>query len=243
MPEKETTQGLLQRIHRIHRQLSVLAARRKETERQVFLRQKKRGVAQDALKKVKEDQKALYLVAKEKEAAFNQSEAGLKKRRGQLFEAKNNKELQSLKDQIEVDQKTNDRLAEEVLELMGKADDFSAEVTKASAAIEAAEKEIVAAQATMDAEIPIITTDVDRLSGELTEAIRAIPRDFRGPYDRVEKSFGGENGLAPVVEHSFCGHCRQQIPIRYVAQICEDIPFTCLSCGRLLYLPEGFVLK
>lgn len=234
---------LLQRLHRLHRQINELHSRRTRADRKVTIAQKKLTDAQANLEAVKAEQTELFLAAKEKESLFAQSETALSKRRTQLSEAKNNKEYQSLKDQIDADQLVNNRLADEALELIGKAEDFSAVLDKATKLVEEAKQSIINAEHEVAEEGPMIAADVERFSAKLSEAETELPRDFRGPYERMIKAFGGENGMAPVVDQSFCGNCRQQIPIRYIAQICENKPFICQACGRLLFLPEGYVLK
>lgn len=243
MSETKNLPELMERIHRYHRQLNTLVNRFQSAERKVVIQKKKKEAAVAAFEKTKSDQTDILRQSKEKETLFNQSEAALAKRRSQLSEAKSNKEYKSLKDQIEADQVTNNRLADEALELLSKAEDFSSVVDQAKAAVNEAEKSIAEAEREVADERPEIEKDIAHFNALLAEAVVELPRDFRGHYDRLVKSFGGEGALAPVVEQSFCGFCRQQIPIRYVAQICENKPFICQSCGRLLYLPEGFVLK
>ena len=243
MAETKNLPELMERIHRYHRQLNALANRLKNAERKVVIQKKKKDDAVAAFEKTKSEQTDILRQSKEKETLFSQSETALAKRRTQLSEAKNNKEYQSLKDQIDADQLTNNRLADEALELLSKAEDFSSEVDQAKAAVDEADKNIAEAEREIAEEKPEIEKDIAHFNGLLAEAVVELPRDFRGYYDRLVKNFGGEGALAPVVEQSFCGYCRQQIPIRYIAQICENKPFVCQSCGRLLYLPEGFVLK
>ena len=243
MSEMKNIPELMERIHRYHRQLNELANRIKNGERKVLIAKKKQADALLALETRKSEQTAILLESKQKETLFSQSEQALAKRRTQLSEAKNNKEYQSLKDQIDSDQATNNRLADEALELLSKAEEYSSEVEKAKAATEEAQRGIAAAEQEIAEERPEIEKDIAHFSSLLTDAVAELPREFRGHYDRLVKNFGGESALSPVVEQSFCGFCRQQIPIRYIAQICENKPFVCQSCGRLLYLPEGYVLK
>lgn len=243
MTETQNTPELLQRIHRLHRQLNELAGRRQRAERRVRAAEKRKNDAIVALEGTKKEQTVLLLQAKERENLFGQSESALTKRRTQLSEAKNNKEYQSLKEQIDADQHINNRLADEVLDLMGKAENYSAEVEKAKTFIAESEAGIATAQKEWEAELPVLDTDIVHFTGALADAVEAMPRDFRGLYKRIVDRFGGEEGMAPVVEQKFCGSCRRQIPIQYIAKLCGNEPFSCQSCGRFLYIPEGFVLK
>lgn len=243
MSETPNVPELLQGIYRFHRQLNELAARQKKADRKVQIAQKKRNDALAALEAVKKEQTELLLAAREKEKLVAQSEAALNKRRTQLSEAKNNKEYQSLKDQIETDQGMNNRLADEALDLMEKAELFEENIASAKEEVAASEKAIVEAEALVREESPILAQDIELFSGKLAETVGRLPREYRGIYERMVAAFGGENGMAPIVDQSFCGNCRQQIPIRYIAQICENKPFVCQSCGRLIFIPEGFVLK
>lgn len=243
MSESQNIPELLQRIHRYHRQLNELAARRTKADRKVQIARKKHQDALARLETVKKEQTQIVLAAREKEKLVAQSEAALAKRRTQLLEAKNNKEHQSLKEQIDTDLASNNRLADEALDLMGKAEEFETHIADVTMEITEAEKGIAASEALVQEEGPILVQDIELFSGKLAETIELLPREYKGIYERMVALYGGENGMAPIVDQSFCGNCRQQIPIRYIAQICENKPFVCQSCGRLIFIPEGFVLK
>lgn len=233
----------MSRLHSLHRQLKTLASRQTQGEHKVRVQKRKIADATARFDEVKAKHTELILKAREKEDRFNQSEEGLKRRRTQLNEAKNNKEYQSLKDQITADQMINDRLAEEVLEMEEEATNFFPTVEAARKEIADAEKGLADAEKGLKENAPLIAEDIDRVHNNLAEEEKKLPREFQGLYHRLIKNFGGESALTPVVEHSFCGNCRQQIPIRYIAQICENKPYVCMACGRLLYLPEGFSIK
>jgi len=47
----------------------------------------------------------------------------------------------------------------------------------------------------------------------------------------------GEDSLAPV-EGGCCGGCSQTLTVQMLNLLKLDKPVFCMSCGRLLYLPE-----
>ena len=243
MSEEQTIPELMSRLHSLHRQLKTLASRKTQGEHRIRVQKKKIADATARFDEIKGRHTEMVLKAREKEDRFNQSEEALKRRRTQLNEAKNNKEYQSLKDQISADQMINDKLAEEVLEMEEAASDFAPNVEAAKKEITDAETGLADAQKDLEENAPRIAEDVARINADLAVEEAKLPREFQGFYHRLVKDFGGDTALAPVVEHSFCGNCRQQIPIRYIAQICENKPYVCMACGRLLYLPEGFTIK
>jgi len=243
MSETRNNAALLQRIHRYHRQLNELAARQTKAKRRILFARQEEAEAAARRDEAKKAQQELIVARKDKENQVAIGEKELAKRRTQLSEAKNNKEYQSLQDQIAVNKANNDALADEAFELMEQAEAYDGTIEKIDGEIVEAQKKIAAAEAQFREENPVLEQDIAHFKAELARAAEELPRAYRPLYDRAVQSYGGELGLAPIVDQSFCGYCRQQIPIRYIAQMCEDQPHICESCGRLVYLPEGYILK
>ncbi len=224
--------------------MKTLASRKKQAEHQILVQKKRISDATAHLNAVKEEEQARTLKVREKENLFNASEESLKKRRGQLSEAKNNKEYQSLRDQITLDQRANDLLADEVLEMDEELSKFQKDVVEAARKeLDAANEGLATAERELAENAPVIDQDMIDVQEKLKGEEEKLPRDFKGIYQQLVKGLGGENSLAPVVEKTFCGNCRQQVPIQFIAQLSANKPYVCMSCGRLLYLPEGYSIK
>ena len=78
--------------------------------------------------------------------------------------------------------------------------------------------------------------DVERLEGDLKKAEATLPADFRDAYNRIVKSRGSD--AMAQVEGDSCGGCFQHITANTHNALAMGRAVFCLSCGRLLYLPE-----
>ncbi|MDR1959176.1 MAG: hypothetical protein LBQ54_09080 [Planctomycetaceae bacterium] len=235
---------LMCRIHGIHRQLTDLKSRLDRGPRMLRAQENAMNQINGRLESVQAEYAVLMKFAKEKERMLNSSEASIARRKVQLQEAKSNKEYQALKLQIGADETANDVLASETLEAIEKAEQFSVNVDTVKEELNQSLKNQEKTKKTIEEESPVIQREIQRCLGLLTEAEKEIPIKFREPYRRLVRGMGGEQALAAVDQQHYCTGCRQLIPVNLVAQVVQgDAPITCKSCGRLLYLPEGFILK
>ena len=235
--------SLMEDIHNIQRQLSDLNSRLQRGPKMLKAQENAVNRLLAQLEQVRGEHHQLSKTARYKEEQLAQSENALNRRREQMQEAKNNKEFQALKLQIQADEAANSVLADEALEAIEKADNFMPH-------IEAAEKELQAAQdlwkktqESIEKELPLVEADIVRCSDRLKIVEQKVPKEFKDIYLRLARSMGGEQALAWVTDGNFCGGCRQLIPINFVAQVVQGKPVTCKSCGRLLYAPKGFTIK
>jgi len=246
MSDLNTEKGiapLMEEIHNIQRQLSDLSSRLSRGPKILKVQEDAANNALAKLEKVRSEYHQIQQAARYKEEQLGQSENALKRRREQMQEAKNNKEFQALKLQIQADEAANGVLADETLESLEKAEKFAPNIAAAEADLQAAKDLLKKSESTIAEEKPVIEADIARCSERLNTAEQKIPKDFREIYTRLTRSMGGEQGMAKISEGNYCGGCRQLIPINFVAQVIQGKPVTCKSCGRLLYAPEGFSVK
>ena len=231
---------LLGRLERIQRQLADLHSR---LRRGPLLAKSQEATIQNLQQKLEQAQarqKALILDLKEKERRNLESENAIARRKTQLAESKNNKEFQALKAQIAADEEANSLLADEVLEAMEKSENFVQVVLDAEAELKKAIKNHETSQKQFQAEEPTIRADLQKYTGELQAAENELSREFREVYDRLVKSHGGDQALAVITNQKFCGGCNQTVAINLIALVIQGRPVPCSSCGRLLYVPEGY---
>jgi hypothetical protein len=238
----ETNQlnALLGELHRIHRQLSDLNSRKAKGPRVLKAQQGHVAQLTEKLEEIRRHHQRLVLEARELEKKLSSGEEAVRKRQGQLQEAKSNREYQGLKDQIAADEAANGVLAEEALEAMEKSEAFVAEVETAGVALEKAKEMVAKTEAQLAAETPGIEADLERCGQILAESEKGLPGNFRDLYQRLVKSRGGEDSLAPVQNSVYCGGCNQQVPIHFINEVAQGKPIQCKACGRMLYLPEGY---
>lgn len=235
---------LMGRIHRIHKQISDLRGRLERAPRLLQAQQANEAKIKERLEKVKEEYQTLLKLARDKEKHFTISEEAITKRKTQLQEAKNNKEFQALKLQINADEAANSLLADETLEAMEKAERFYPKVSEIEEELKKSHEIQEKTQKTIEKESPALQVEIERCQKLLEEAETEIPFKFREPYHRLVRGLGGEQAMAAISDQNFCGGCRQLVPINMVSQVVQgETPLLCKSCGRLLYVPEGFTIK
>jgi len=111
-------------------------------------------------------------------------------------------------------------------------------VVAAEQALAKGKEDAAKAKEAVAAERPGIQEDVERLQAEMKEVEQGLPGEFKESYNRLVRS-RGEDALS-LVEGHYCSGCNRQIPINRINELMMGKPVTCLSCGRLLYLPEEY---
>ena len=232
----------LRTIHSLYRQLKTLASRYKSAQLRVNVQKKKVAETQAHYDELKQKHTEMVLCAREAEDQFNLIDAAIKRRKTQLDEAKSNKEYTSLKEQIAEDQMRNDALADDVISLTEKAENFAPAVEEAKAKIAEAQEAQAAAEEELRALVPVIKEDSQRIQDDLRKKIQEVDSEFATPLRQALRSFDGDDAMAPVENGNICGGCRMEIPMRYIVALCEGHPYTCCSCDRFIYLPKDFTI-
>jgi predicted nucleic acid-binding Zn-ribbon protein len=227
---------LLELIHRIHRQLADLRERQERGPRQVKAREANAAkleaeltAAQDAVKqaKVTSDRKQLDLKANEQRIADWKVK---------LNACSNNKEYQTMIDQIAAAEMAGSVLADEILETMEKSDVLELAVAEVKKRVEAGKNEVTKFRDMVAGEAQNITGDITRLEAELTEAEKQLPTEFRDEYRRVIRGKGAE-GMAKM-EAGVCEGCGKQVTLNMQNHLMLGKPVFCTACGRLLYTAQ-----
>lgn len=234
---------LMEEIHQIQRQLSDLNSRLQRGPKMLQVQENAANQVMARLEQARGEYHKLLQASKSKEEQLTQSENALNRRREQMQEAKNNKEFQALKLQIQADEAANGVLADEALEAIEKTENFAPNIETIEKELQTANDLREKTKKTIEEELPRIEADIVRCSERLAVAEQNIPKEFKEIYLRLTRSMGGEQALARIAEGNYCGGCRQLIPINFIAQVIQGKPVTCKSCGRLLYIPEGFSVK
>lgn len=233
-----TTAESLRTLHRIHQQLRDLKERRERGPRRVRARQANLARLEEEREQAYAAEKRLHMDIDEKNLELSSKETAVEKRKAQLQQASDNKEYQALKDQIAAAEMANSVLADEILEAMEKQDELAGKVAEADAAVAKAKEEVRQTEEEVQAALPEIEGEIARLEGELKECEEGLPGEFKEQYARVVRA-KGEDALAPL-SGEFCGGCNQHVPVNDIANMMLGEPKICRSCGRLLYVPEGY---
>ncbi|MFZ5832104.1 MAG: zinc ribbon domain-containing protein [Planctomycetota bacterium] len=227
---------VLRSLHRIHRQLTDLRERLDRGPKRVKAAETYIAHCEKALADTQAELKRLKVVADQKQLQFKSGEQKIKDLKAKLNAAQSNREYQALKDQIAADQMANSVMEDEVYEALVQIDTHQPKVGEEQQNLKAAQEKAAAVRKEVEAELPTIRGDIDRLEAELKVAEATLPEDIAELYQRGVRQ-KGEDALA-AVEGSVCGGCSQVIPVNVISQVMLGKPIFCKVCGRLLYMPE-----
>jgi predicted nucleic acid-binding Zn-ribbon protein len=227
---------LLELLHRIHRQLADLRERQQRGPRQVKARENnvakleaELAAAQDAVRQAK-------VTSDRKQLDLKSSEQRIADWKVKLNSCSNNKEYQTMLDQIAAAEMAGSVLADEILETLEKSDQLEAGVGEVRVRLDAGKSDLVRYRDAMAAEGQVISGDVARLEAELIEAEKRLPGEFREDYRRVIRGKGAD-GMARM-EAGVCEGCGKQVTLNSQNHLLMGKPVFCTACGRLLYAPQ-----
>jgi uncharacterized protein len=230
------TAEVLRELHRIHRQLADLRERRDRGPKQIRAHEANVKRLDEELGKVKNDSLGARKSVDTKQLQLRSIEDKLNTLQNRLSACSTNREYQALQEQIAADKVASSVLEDEILDALGKVDDFKPLVAKAEGILAKGREEFEKVRNTVNDQLASIEGDVARLEGELREVEVQLPPEFRRDYDRVIKA-KGEDALAPA-DSDVCGGCFQQLTPNMMSHLKMGQAIFCKSCGRLLYLPE-----
>lgn len=230
------TAAALQELHRLHSQLSDLRGRLERGPKQVAAHRANVAKLEADLKAANELVKDTRKAADAKQLDIKAQEDRIAKWEGQLNSAKSNAEFSTLQEQIAAGRMAASVLEDETLELLGRIDEYVAEVGRHEKNVAAGEEELKKVETNVAATAETLRAEVTRLEGDLTTAEGQLPGDFKADYRRVVSAKGAD-GLAPF-EDGVCQGCGQSSTLQMESDLRASKPVFCKSCGVLLYLPE-----
>ncbi|MCA9103818.1 MAG: phospholipase [Pirellulaceae bacterium] len=227
---------LLRTLHRILKQKTDLESRMARGPKVVAANTALVKNCEDQLSAAKELSLKTRMAADEKQVQLKQREQRVERLKGQLDAAANNKEFQTLKEQIAADEQANSVLADEILELLEAYDTRGEEVKEAEAKLATAQRELAATQSRIDADRAMLEGELARVLEELAKTEADIPGDLLDTYRRQVKA-KGENCLAEV-DGNICGNCYQTLSPQVLNSLMLNRTVPCGGCGSFLYLAE-----
>ncbi len=226
----------LRTLHRIHRQHSDLKDRLSRGPRQIQAAELAVKKCETDLGQAKDAFKQAKMASDEKQLQLKHRESKLVDLQAKLNMAQSNKEYQLLKDQMAADKQANSVLADEILETLEKIDQLQVAVKTAESHLNKTKEELTKVRGRVSDQQQGLETELARVRAELDAAEGSLEGDFKDNYLRLSRSMG-EDSLAPV-EGGCCGGCSQTLTVQMLSLLKLDKPVFCMSCGRLLYLPE-----
>lgn len=225
--------SVLQTLHRIHRQKSDLNGQLERGPKQILAAKAKIEVAKKALEDLRDKQKNLRMDADRRQLQLREREHRVGVLEGQMNAAKENREYQTLKEQIAADRQANNVLSDEIFELLEQVDTVHAQIEPGVARVQAAEAEAAKVEQQVTERMRLVQADLERVLAELARVEKQLSGDFKSEYDRLVLH-KGEDGIAET-EGNCCGGCYQMLPPQLLDRLAHHVSVVCPSCGRLLY--------
>jgi predicted nucleic acid-binding Zn-ribbon protein len=230
------TAALLRELHRCHRQLADLRERHERGPKQIKAHETNVKRLEDEVAKVKADALAARKAVDNKQLTLRSKEDKIAQLNAKLSACSTNREYQALLEQIAADKVAMSVLEDEILDALGKVDDFKAVIATAEQHLVKGKEEADKVRAAVDSQRATIESDIVRVEAELKQLEVDLPDDFRDGYDRVVRA-KGDDALAEV-EGDCCGGCYQQMTPNMLSHLKLAVAVACKSCGRMLYFPE-----
>jgi len=224
---------VLQTLHRILRQKSDLMDQLERGPKQIQTAKAKVDSAKQGLEDIRGKQKQLRMDADRRQLQLREREQRIVTLEGRMNAAKENREYQTLKEQIAADRQANNVLSDEILELLEQVDEVHTQIDPAVARIKQLEAEAAQVENRVNERLKLVEGDLQRVLVELAEMEQSLSSDFRKDYDRLV-SVKGEDAIAEI-EGNCCGGCYQVLTPQLLDKLLHHTSVICPSCGRLLY--------
>lgn len=225
--------SVLQTLHRIHRQKTDLTGQLEKGPRQIQAAKNKIEAAKKTLEEIREKQKHLRMDADRRQLQLREREQRIASLEGKMNAAKENREYQTLKEQIAADRQANNVLSDEILELLEQVDVVHAQIEPAQQHITTSEAELKDVEKRVTERMQLVEADLKRVLAELATVEGQLSGDFRKDYERLVL-LRGEDGIAET-EGNCCGGCYQMLTPQLLDRLANHASVVCPTCGRFLY--------
>ncbi len=223
----------------LHHKLTLIAefeSQIKRSPRLIEAAQKQLDLAKQELQNCLDTIKRRRMDADKQQLQQREREAKLLDLEGKMNGAKNNREYQTLKEQIAADMQANSVLTDEIFETLEEIDTLQASTGFLQERVKLATEDCAKTASTVEAKLVTLHEELAKAKEELASVEAELSDDFLGDYKRLVAS-RGEDGLSPLDGRS-CGGCNTQVTPRVLDRLRMGQPSLCPSCGRMLYRPE-----
>ncbi|MEC8557213.1 MAG: phospholipase [Planctomycetota bacterium] len=228
------TAPLVQTLHRIIRQKTDLEGQLRRGPKVVAAAQAKLDAANQGAQDVKDRMTQMRLDAESKQLQMKEREDKIHQWNGQLNAAKENREYQTLKDQIAADSQANVVLSDEILEILEGLDAMEGDLKTAEEQAKLVEADFEMIKNQIAEKKANLELELARVTAELAETEKGLGSDIRDHYQRIVAA-KGEDGLA-AAEDGCCSGCYQSLTPQIREQLATAKSVLCPSCDCILYL-------
>jgi len=224
-------------LHQLHHRARALRDRLASGPKTLAARQAVLANRQAELEQAKKTLQDSKVHLKKHEHSIQGIDTKLDDLKVKLNLVKKNEEYKAIQNQIAHELSSKAKIEEEMLVALETIESKTAEAGKLEADVKRFADEVVAIRQQIEEQSASHQTQLRELETAIIEAETVIPEGFRDQYRRLVGRYGAD-ALA-ACEDGACHGCYTSIPAQMVNELINrnGLQF-CLSCGRLLYLPE-----
>lgn len=228
--------SVLREIHRLRRhvknlqdEIDRLPVRLRAQKQKVTRQEEQLHEAQELLKKLK-------VATHEKEVTLKAAQAQIAKYEQQRNTTTTRKEYDALNAEIASTKTNCQRIEDQILEAMLKADEQAGKLPEVDKQLKQAKQEVAQFEVTAQERKTSLAAQLDQAQKELKEVEASLAADVRAQYERLV-SARNEDAMS-VVEGRTCVACYTEITAQSYNNLMMGQFVMCKACGRILYLPE-----
>jgi predicted nucleic acid-binding Zn-ribbon protein len=227
----------LRDLHLLHQRAKALRDRLASGPKTLAARQAALANRQAELEAAKKGLQDSKVQLKKHEHSLQSIDTKIDDLKIKLNQVKKNEEYKALQNQIAHDNAAKSKIEEDILLLLETSDTKAVELKKLEDDVKRSSAEVEALQQQLEEQVVAHKTQLQELETAIIEAESAIPEQFRDQYRRIVGRYGAD-ALA-VCENGSCQGCYTSLTAQMINDLINGEGHSfCLSCGRLLYLPE-----
>lgn len=168
-------------------------------------------------------------------------EQKISKLKGQMMEAKDNKQYQAFQDEINFCLHETGAGEERILVLMSEAEPLEKNVKAAELALAEEKKQVDAEKKRMQERTAVDRQEIERLRGERVTIVAEMTPKVASEYERIRKGRAGV-AMAEAV-NGRCSKCNITLRPQFLQELkLGNTVMVCESCRRMMYYnaPESF---
>ncbi len=227
------TATIVQTLHRINRQRADLKGQLRRGPQTVAAAENRLKLAKEQVQKIRDQITRMRLDADSKQLQMREREGKIHKWQGMLNAAKENREYQTLKDQIAADSKANEVLSDEILELLESIDTTNIQLGEADQRVAEYDRELQQILQQVSSRQLVLESELSRVEAELKAAEQNLSGEFKREYERMV-SAKGEDAMAELDDKCCAGCCKSLTPM-LLDRLLMGQSIVCPNCGRLVY--------
>jgi predicted nucleic acid-binding Zn-ribbon protein len=237
---QETIEKLLilqdrdRKILRVQQELAHIAPERETLRAKATSTQSQLEAAKTRVKQIEADRKRLEVDVEAKKTQ-------IEKYANQQLQTRKNEEYRALAHEIDGCKADINKIEDQQIELMERAEAAQKEVAHATQEAAAAKKLVDEQVAQLNQREENLKKELVELQSGRAELAAAVDETARNRYERLFKSKG--DNVVVGVDHSACGGCHMKLPAQILVS-CQGHKelVSCINCGRILYYTRDMEL-